>query len=96
MYAVTGITGQVGKVVAETLRAQGHDVRAVVREPGKARPWVARGCELAVEGMRNPTPRLRMLDGFNEGWIEFEAGHAGSTKGHVGIDAAVATLAREG
>src|SRR5580704_1936476 len=24
------------------------------------------------QGMRNPMPRVRMLDGFNEGWIEFE------------------------
>jgi hypothetical protein len=24
--------------------------------------------------MKNPTPRIQMLDGFNEGWIEFESG----------------------
>jgi uncharacterized protein YbjT (DUF2867 family) len=24
------------------------------------------------QGMRNPTPRIRMIDGFNEGWICFE------------------------
>ncbi|MBB5337755.1 NmrA family NAD(P)-binding protein [Tunturiibacter gelidoferens] len=24
------------------------------------------------QGMKNPTPWMRMLDGFNEGWIEFE------------------------
>ncbi|MBO9192778.1 NmrA family NAD(P)-binding protein [Rhizobium sp. 16-449-1b] len=24
------------------------------------------------QGMRNPTPRIRMIDGFNEGWIRFE------------------------
>jgi uncharacterized protein YbjT (DUF2867 family) len=24
------------------------------------------------QGMKNPMPRIRMLDGFNEGWIEFE------------------------
>jgi NAD(P)H dehydrogenase (quinone) len=23
------------------------------------------------QGMQNPTPRIQMLDGFNEGWIEF-------------------------
>jgi uncharacterized protein YbjT (DUF2867 family) len=26
------------------------------------------------QGMKNPEPRVRMLDGFNEGWIEFEGG----------------------
>jgi len=35
------------------------------------------------QGMKNPTPRIRMLDGFNEGWIEFESGEAGSRKGKV-------------
>ena len=35
------------------------------------------------QGMKNPTPRIRMLDGFNEGWIEFESGAAGSRKGKV-------------
>jgi len=24
-----------------------------------------------AQGMTNPTPRMRMLDGFNEGWIDF-------------------------
>jgi NAD(P)H dehydrogenase (quinone) len=33
------------------------------------------------QGMKNPTPRVQMLNGFNEGWIEFEGGEAGSEKG---------------
>jgi len=37
------------------------------------------------QGMKNPEPRVRMLDGFNEGWIEFEDGEAGSRKGKVEI-----------
>jgi NAD(P)H dehydrogenase (quinone) len=35
------------------------------------------------QGMKNPAPRMQMLDGFNEGWIEFESGEAGSKKGKV-------------
>jgi NAD(P)H dehydrogenase (quinone) len=35
------------------------------------------------QGMKNPMPRIQMLDGFNEGWIEFESGEAGSRKGKV-------------
>jgi len=31
-------------------------------------------------GMKNPIPRIQMLDGFNEGWIEFESGASGSRK----------------
>jgi uncharacterized protein YbjT (DUF2867 family) len=35
------------------------------------------------QGMMNPTPRIRMLDGFNDGWIEFENGQASSRKGFI-------------
>ena len=44
------------------------------------------------QGMKNPTPRIRMLDGFNEGWIEFEAGQAGSRKGNVTMETVLGTL----
>lgn len=33
--------------------------------------------------VKNPFPRMRMLDGFNEGWIEFEVGEACSRKANV-------------
>ncbi|WP_205926993.1 hypothetical protein [Rhizobium sp. P32RR-XVIII] len=42
--------------------------------------------------MQNPGPRIPMLDGFNEGWIEFEGGEAGSRKGKTTFEAAVRTL----
>jgi uncharacterized protein YbjT (DUF2867 family) len=38
------------------------------------------------QGMKNPVPRIRMLDGFNEGWIDFERGEAGSQKGSVTLE----------
>jgi uncharacterized protein YbjT (DUF2867 family) len=38
------------------------------------------------QGMMNPLPRMRMLDGFNEGWIEFEKGEAGSLKGKAELE----------
>jgi hypothetical protein len=37
------------------------------------------------QGAKNPLPRMRMLDGFNEGWIEFEKGKA-SLKGEVSFE----------
>jgi len=37
------------------------------------------------QGMKNPMPRIRMLDGFNEGWIEFESGETGSRKGSIDL-----------
>jgi uncharacterized protein YbjT (DUF2867 family) len=44
------------------------------------------------QGMKNPMPRMQMLDGFNEGWIEFENGEAGSRKGTVPLKAVLQTL----
>jgi len=39
------------------------------------------------QGMRNPTPRMRMMDGFNEGWIDFEGGSAESFRGKIDLEA---------
>jgi NAD(P)H dehydrogenase (quinone) len=53
MYAIMGITGQVGGAVAENLLKQGHKVRAVVRDAVKGRDWSARGCEVALATIEN-------------------------------------------
>ena len=37
------------------------------------------------QGMNNPEPRMMMLDGFNEGWIEFE-NRDSVLKGRVGLE----------
>jgi uncharacterized protein YbjT (DUF2867 family) len=41
------------------------------------------------QGMKNPSPRMRMLDGFNDGWIDFEGGEGRSRKGSVPLMAAL-------
>jgi NAD(P)H dehydrogenase (quinone) len=48
VYAITGITGKVGGIVARTLLAAGLPVRAVVRDVDKGRPWAEKGCEVAI------------------------------------------------
>jgi len=48
------------------------------------------------QGMKNPIPRIRMLDGFNEGWIEFEHGVAGSLKGNVALETVLNALIKRG
>jgi uncharacterized protein YbjT (DUF2867 family) len=35
------------------------------------------------QGMKNPEPRMKMLDGFNEGWIDFEGAPQTIRKGIV-------------
>jgi len=45
-----------------------------------------------AQGARNPQPRIRMIDGFNEGWIDFaNQGHA-ARKGTVTIESVIAEL----
>ena len=44
------------------------------------------------QGMKNPMPRIQMLDGFNQGWIEFESGEAGSRKGKVELRTVIENL----
>jgi uncharacterized protein YbjT (DUF2867 family) len=51
IFAVTGITGQVGGVVARTLLAGDRKVRAVVRNAEKGAAWSKQGCEVAVAEM---------------------------------------------
>lgn len=46
------------------------------------------------QGMTNPEPRIQMLDGFNQGWIEFED-EAESRTGTVTIDDVLAKLIRQ-
>jgi NAD(P)H dehydrogenase (quinone) len=44
------------------------------------------------QGMKYPGPRIRMLDGFNEGWIDFSGGGANAIKGTVSVEEVVASL----
>jgi uncharacterized protein YbjT (DUF2867 family) len=68
------------EVGATFARILGHPVRVeiVPRET-----W---GSLFKSQGMKNPMPRIQMLDGFNEGWIEFERGESGSMKGKVSLE----------
>lgn len=48
MFAVTGVTGQVGGAVARSLLSVGKQVRAVVRNREKGKIWQENGCDVAV------------------------------------------------
>ncbi|HYU21576.1 MAG TPA: NmrA family transcriptional regulator, partial [Candidatus Dormibacteraeota bacterium] len=50
----------------------------------------------ASQGMKNPAPRAQMLDGFNEGWIEFDNGEHGSLKGQTEIETVLRQLVARG
>jgi NAD(P)H dehydrogenase (quinone) len=44
-----------------------------------------------AQGMKNPTPRIQMIEGFNEGWIEFK----GSVKGHTSLKTVLEEMVRD-
>lgn len=73
-------------VAAAFARVLGRDVRmdAVPRAT-----WEAL---FRSQGMKNPVPRAQMLDGFNEGWIDFEGNASSTRKGTVSLDTVLQAL----
>ncbi|MGA2057925.1 MAG: NmrA family NAD(P)-binding protein [Bradyrhizobium sp.] len=45
-----------------------------------------------AQGMTNPLPRIRMLDGFNEGWIEFQDHGRSAVKGNTPLVEVITAL----
>ena len=73
-------------LAAAFAKALGHPVRAeIVPREG----WETM---FRSQGAKNPYPRIRMLDGFNEGWIEFADGGAKALKGSTDVETVIAEL----
>jgi uncharacterized protein YbjT (DUF2867 family) len=68
-------------------RVLGRKVRAEVVD---RQTWEAL---FRTQGMKHPLPRMRMLDGFNEGWIDFESYPDEIMRGHVELETVLRTLA---
>ena len=49
-----------------------------------------------AQGMKNPRPRMRMLDGFNEGWIEFSDQGRSAVKGSTPLVEVITALVAGG
>jgi uncharacterized protein YbjT (DUF2867 family) len=74
------------RIAAELSKALHRPVRA------QAVPRESWGAIFRAQGMRDPIPRIQMLDGFNEGWIRFEGGGAALLKGKVRLAEVIQTL----
>lgn len=48
MFVIAGVTGNVGKVVAEQLLAKGQKIKVIVRDAKKGEAWSKKGAEIAV------------------------------------------------
>lgn len=80
---VTGATGLVGSAVARALLARGHEVRALVRDPARARPLVPAGIALVagdvteepavLAGILEGSELLFHAAGLPEGWQRDES-----------------------
>jgi uncharacterized protein YbjT (DUF2867 family) len=68
---------------------------SVIGKPVRAVPVPRESWEelFRSQGMRNPRPRMRMLDGFNESWIEFQDSGRKAIKGCTNAGAVIAALA---
>lgn len=65
MFAITGITGQVGGRLARMLLDAKQPVRAVVRDPVKGQAWAARGCEVVLADMADAKALRAAFDGVD-------------------------------
>ena len=69
MFAITGITGQVGGQLANELLAAGRPVRAVLRDEAKAAAWAARGCEVAHATMDDAAALTAAFTGADAAFV---------------------------
>jgi NAD(P)H dehydrogenase (quinone) len=65
IYAIVGITGQVGRAVAEQLLAEGCGIRAVVRTEANGTIWRERGAELAIATLDDAAGLPAAFDGVD-------------------------------
>ena len=82
MYVVAGVTGNTGKVVAETLLAQKKPVRALVRDEAKGAEWKKRGAEVVVAELDDAAALGRALAGATGAYLLLPAQY-GSTNARV-------------
>jgi uncharacterized protein YbjT (DUF2867 family) len=95
VYAITGITGNVGGALARELLAAGQPVRAVVRDAARAASWAAQGCQLATARMEDAASLAEAFSGAKAVFIlppsEFDPA-PGFPEARAVIDAVAAAL----
>jgi uncharacterized protein YbjT (DUF2867 family) len=69
MYAVTGVTGNTGSVVAEELLRRGEKVRVIVRNAEKGSAWRDKGAEVVVASVDDGEALGRALEGTEGAYL---------------------------
>ena len=81
------------RVCSADIAATLADIRG---KPVKAEPVPRAGWEAVfrAQGVKNPRPRIQMIEDFNEGWIEFEGGFEGAVKGQTSLKTVLEEMVR--
>lgn len=69
MFVIAGVTGNTGKVAAETLLSQGKPVRVLVRDAAKGESWKKRGAEVAVTDLDDVEALTNALKGADGAYL---------------------------
>ncbi|RFU44681.1 NmrA family NAD(P)-binding protein [Paraburkholderia sp. DHOC27] len=93
MFAISGVSGQVGGAAARALLDAGHQVRAVLRDKSKAAPWLERGAEVAIAEVQD-TAALQAAFAGTEGVFVMVPPDFAPQPGYPGARAAAASLTR--
>jgi uncharacterized protein YbjT (DUF2867 family) len=69
MYAIAGVSGHTGSVAAETLLAQGKQIRVIVRDAAKGEAWKAKGAEVAIASLDDSAALAKAFAGAEGAYV---------------------------
>jgi uncharacterized protein YbjT (DUF2867 family) len=69
MFAVAGVSGHTGKVVADALVTQNKSVRVIVRDAAKGEAWKKRGAEVAIADLDDANALTKALHGATGAYL---------------------------
>ena len=69
MYAITGASGNTGRVVAEKLLAEGEKVRVIGRDTSRLAFWVQKGAEAFAADLTDAAALARAFDGARAAYV---------------------------
>ena len=68
-YFIAGITGHVGGAAARQLLAEGHAVRTLARDPGRAATWAEQGVEVHQGSFEDAAALAGALEGVDGAFV---------------------------
>lgn len=69
MFAIAGVSGHTGAVVADTLLSKGQKVRVIVRSAEKGAAWQKKGAEVAVADLGDVAALTKALTGATGAYL---------------------------